>query len=192
MLDNKLRQVTLELTEKCNLRCRYCIYNEDYDEKRNHGTKDMTKEVATAAIDYANAHGDVEKGIAVTFYGGEPLVNFDLLKYCIDYSTKTITNKGLSFSMTTNATLMTKEIAQFLASVDGLSVLCSIDGPEAIHNSYRKYINGEGTFKEAIRGLKYLVEAFGERARSQLSISMVLPLHLHLINLKKYRTFLTV
>ncbi|GKX68540.1 radical SAM protein [Inconstantimicrobium mannanitabidum] len=173
MLDNKFRQVVLELTEKCNLRCRYCIYNDDYDEKRNHGTKNMSKEVAIAAIDYANSHGDSEKGISVSFYGGEPLVNFDLLKYCIEYSQKTIIDKKLSFSMTTNGTLMTKEIAEFLASIENLSVVCSIDGPKDIHDSYRKYINGNGTFNDAIRGLKYLVLAFGEKAKTQLSLSMV-------------------
>ncbi|URZ01769.1 radical SAM protein [Clostridium felsineum] len=176
-LDNKLDcefdQITLELTEKCNLRCRYCIYNDEFEHKRNFGTRDMSAEIAEKAIDYANLHSGKEKGVGITFYGGEPLINFALLKHSIEYSKKVIKDKRLVFSMTSNLTLMTPEIAAYLSSVEKLTILCSIDGPEEIHDSYRKDINGDGTFKRAIRGLKYLIDAFGEKASKAISINMV-------------------
>jgi len=173
MLDNALRQITLELTEKCNLRCGYCIYNDCYEQKRDHGTSDMTEEIAKAAIDYAGLHGDVNDGVAITFYGGEPLLKFDLIKYSIEYAKETIKDKKVWFSMTTNLTLMTPEIAEYLASVGTCSVLCSIDGPEDVHDSYRKDLTGEGSFNKVINGLKCLVEAFGEKAVGMISLSMV-------------------
>lgn len=171
-VNSELEQISLELTEQCNLRCGYCIYNEEFDGKRNHGYKEMSEEVAKLAIDYIAEHGS-SKRVAVTFYGGEPLIKFPLIKKCVEYSQEVIKNKTLTYSMTSNLLLMTPEIAKFLASVDGFSVVCSIDGPKHIHDSYRKDINGEGSFDRAIRGLKYLIEAFGEKAKNRIIINMV-------------------
>jgi uncharacterized protein len=173
MLENGVRQIVLELTEKCNLRCGYCIYNEAYTDKRNFGSQDMTKDIAKKAIDYAGLHGDKDAGIAITFYGGEPLIKFDLIKYCIGYAQTTIKDRQVRFSMTTNLTLMTEEIAQYLASIKDLSIVCSIDGPKNIHDSYRKDINGVGSFERAIKGLKILVQALGDSAKDRLVLSMV-------------------
>ena len=78
-------QITLELTEKCNMRCKYCIYQEGQGGYREFGNHDMTFEVAKLAIDDLIEHSQDEKVIFVSFYGGEPLLKFDLLKQCIDY-----------------------------------------------------------------------------------------------------------
>lgn len=171
-VNNQLGMVVLELTESCNLRCGYCIFGSQFDQKRNHGDTNMTEEIARAAIDYLEKHSK-EDEIAITFYGGEPLLRFDLLKYSIDYAQRTISRPNLYFSLTTNLTLVTEEIAVYLASVKNLSLVCSIDGPQEIHDSYRKDIKGNGSFDRAIRGLKYLVEAFGDSAGDKISLSMV-------------------
>ncbi|AGK96019.1 radical SAM protein [Clostridium pasteurianum] len=172
-LDSRVRQIVLELTGKCNLRCGYCIYSENYNDRRNFNENDMTEDIAKKAIDYANLHGDKEEGVAITFYGGEPLIKFDLLKNCIEYAKKTIKDKELTFSLTSNLTLMTKEIAEYLASVEGLSITCSIDGPQDVHDSSRKDINGNGSFERAIRGLKYIVETLRDSAEERVTLSMV-------------------
>lgn len=169
-INNKLYQLILELTGRCNLRCGYCIYNEHYVNSRNFNDEDMTLEVAKAAIDYANEHSD--KDIAITFYGGEPLLRFDLLKWCIEYCQKILKNKKVTYSFTTNLTLVTKEKAQYLATIKDLSVLCSLDGPEDVHNEYRKYLGGKGSFQDAMRGLKLLVEAF-KGTKNKVSINGV-------------------
>lgn len=84
-------QITLELTERCNLRCKYCIYNEGQGGYRNFGNRDMTYEIAKQGIDdlIENSGDD---SIYVGFYGGEPLLKFDLMKRCIDYC-ETISGK---------------------------------------------------------------------------------------------------
>lgn len=170
-LGNNLHQIILEVTGVCNLRCGYCIYNETYDGNRNFNSSIMDKNVAFKAIDYLAVHGGDE--VAVTFYGGEPLLQFDLVKECIAYAKKKILGKRLSFSLTTNLTLMTKERAEYFASVDGLSIVCSMDGPRDIHNSYRKYADGRGTFDRAFSGLKFLVDAYGDKAENNISINTV-------------------
>lgn len=81
-INEGLEQITLELSERCNLRCGYCIYGQQNDLFRDFGTRDMSFETARKAIDYAAAHSGKE--LAVTFYGGEPLLNLDVMKKTID------------------------------------------------------------------------------------------------------------
>ena len=171
LLHYDLQQIVLELTEQCNMRCRYCIYNEHNDHYRNFSPKAMSWDVAKRAVEYARDNsGD---RIAVSFYGGEPLVKYDLMKKVIEYSQEIITGKELTFSFSTNLTLVTKEIAEYVAGVEGMSVLASIDGPEDIHDAYGVLAGGKGSFAKAMQGLKYLVEAFGERAKECIVINSV-------------------
>ena len=82
LLHYDLQQIVLELTEQCNMRCRYCIYNEHNDHYRNFSPKSMSWDIAKRAVEYARDNsGD---RIAVSFYGGEPLVQFDLMKKVIE------------------------------------------------------------------------------------------------------------
>ena len=171
LLRYDLQQVILELTEQCNMRCRYCIYNEHNEGYRNFSPKAMTWEVAKRAVEYARDNSGDK--VAVSFYGGEPLVQFELMKKTIDYSRQIIKGKELTFSFSTNLTLVTPEIAAYVAGVEGMSVLASIDGPEKIHDAYRVMSGGKGSFGKAIQGLKYLVEAFGERAKESIVINTV-------------------
>lgn len=153
------------------MRCRYCIYNEHNEGYRNFSPKAMTWEVAKRAVEYARDNSGDK--VAVSFYGGEPLVQFELMKKTIDYSRQIIKGKELTFSFSTNLTLVTPEIAAYVAGVEGMSVLASIDGPEKIHDAYRVMSGGKGSFGKAIQGLKYLVEAFGERAKESIVINTV-------------------
>ncbi|GIO84645.1 radical SAM protein [Paenibacillus faecis] len=174
MLSNKLNQVILELTEQCNLRCGYCIYNDDCNNNRNFGFNDMSKETAIKAIDFAIEHSKSSEDLHITFYGGEPLIKYDLLRECINYS-KSIKpdNKNLHFAFTTNGVLMTKKIADELAREENVSIMFSIDGPKHIHDFYRKDLGGKGSFDRAIKGLQYTVESFGDRAEDSITLSMV-------------------
>lgn len=172
-INSELRQMVIELTEKCNLRCGYCIYNEGCDQNRNFGTRDISEETALKAVDYAIAHSKESKELAITFYGGEPLIKYDLMKKCVDYAKEKIRDKELTFSFTTNGVLMTRKIAEEIARIEGMSLLLSIDGPKEIHDLYRRNAEGKGSFDEAVRGLRYAVEAFGDRAKDSIILSMV-------------------
>lgn len=159
MIDSQCEQLILELTGKCNLRCNYCIYNETYTDNREFNQEDMSIDIAKKAVDYFFEHSSDK--MAVTFYGGEPLVKFDLLKWVIEYSLEKNKEfeKEMTFSLTTNLTLMTEVIAEYLTKVPGLSILCSLDGPKEVHNSNRKSVNGNGCFDEAFSGFQILCEA---------------------------------
>lgn len=186
-IESNLQQITLEVTEKCNLRCKYCIYTDENEAHRNFDTHDMSWNIAKKAIDYGIEHSG--KRLAVTFYGGEPLLQFDLIKRSVEYTKKVAGDKHISHSMTTNMTLMTKEIAEYLSSVERFSVVCSLDGPKEIHDENRLSVDGQGSFEKAIRGLKYLVDAYGDRASTHLSLSMVMTLPATEEKLKKIQQF---
>lgn len=186
-IENNLEQITLELTEKCNLRCRYCIYTEENKNHRDFDSHDMTWEIAKEAIDYGIEHsGD---RLAVTFYGGEPLLQYNLLKQCVDYVKQAKGNKNIVHSMTTNMVLMTKEIAEYIASVDSFTVVCSMDGPKEVHDENRITVDGNGSFDKAIQGLRNLVEAYKDRAATYLSLSMVMTLPATQEKLEKIQRF---
>lgn len=164
-LNTNMEQLILELTGKCNLRCSYCVYNDEYIHQRAFNSKDLSKDIAKRAIDYIFDHSKEE--IAITFYGGEPLLKYDQLKWCILYSiekNKTY-NKSLSFGFTTNVTMVNREIAQFFVSIPNLNILCSIDGSKNIHDLYRKTLDGRGSFDLAISGLRILSEIFKEKGK---------------------------
>lgn len=157
-LNNNIRQLVLEVTEKCNFRCKYCIYNEDYKSNRSFGTDDMDFNTAKKAIDYIMLHS--REKVAVTFYGGEPLLNFELIKKSIEYALEKGKDKALNFSITSNLSIINEEIANYLANIPNLAFLASIDGPENIQNTTRVYSGGKSTFNDTMRGLRFIAEAF--------------------------------
>lgn len=170
-LDNDLEQMILEVTGKCNLRCDYCTYNEQYGEQRDFNDQDMSFETAKRAIDYFAEHTS-DKAI-LGFYGGEPLLRYDLIKKCIEYSKEKFKGRQISYSFTTNCVLLTKEMAEYFAGVEELSIVCSIDGPKEVHNEHRKDIGGIGSFDRSIRGFKLLVETFGKENANKISVNGV-------------------
>ncbi|EHJ02161.1 Radical SAM domain protein [Clostridium sp. DL-VIII] len=179
-LENKIKeenlqmeQLIIELTGKCNLRCKYCIYNDYNDGTRNFNTESIEFETAKKAIDYIYLHRS-NKRLAITFYGGEPLVKFDVMKQCIEYSLEHLKDCNLSFSLTTNLTLITKEIADYLARIPNLSIVVSLDGPEEVQNTARVYVDGKPTFKDAFRGLKILSEAINKYKNTTITVNAVL------------------
>jgi uncharacterized protein len=171
-IDSRLEILLLEVTEQCNLRCGYCVYNEPVTDKRDHGRKDMSLETAYKAIDYLNAHSYNREDVTIGFYGGEPLLRFPFLKSVLEYAKFVIKDRELYFTLTTNGVMLTPEIAGFLAD-NNMRVLLSIDGPQEIHDLYRVDVGGKGTFSRAVQGLNNLAEAYGDTAKDKISFSIV-------------------
>lgn len=173
-LKKERNQITLELTERCNMRCKYCIYHCGNGGFREFGKRDMSFDIAQKALDEF-MKGCKKDEAYISFYGGEPLIKYDLIKQCMEYCLEKYSEKRVVCTMTTNATLVTKEIAEYFAGLPNAIITVSLDGPEEMHDKYRVYQNGKGTFKDTVRGLKLLVEAFGERAGNCIMINSVVP-----------------
>ena len=144
--DNNVGQLTLQVTQKCNLDCEYCIYSGNYH-NRHHADRWMTFETARKAIDYLAAHcADVETP-SLGFYGGEPLLAYDLMKECTLYAEKVFEGRKFLLNFTTNGTLLTEDKVDFFVQ-HGFTMLISLDGPEHVQNRHRKFANSEvGSFK---------------------------------------------
>ena len=163
-INSHVNMLTLELTEKCNLRCKYCIYQEFNEGYRGYGTYDMTFDTAKHAIDFLIEHSsgiESSKKLILTFYGGEPLLQFDLIKKCVDYAESRHTGHEWLFAITTNCTLLTEEKIRFFAEKK-FTLTASIDGYKESHDANRVYPNGEGSFDIAISNLKKLALTYQE------------------------------
>lgn len=116
-----LKQIVFEVTEKCNLNCKYCGLSDLYKNYEVRKNRDLPFEKAQLIIDYLfhlwknNYVPDTSLRLAVSFYGGEPLINVSLIRKIIDYVERLkIINRHIHYSMTTNAMLLDKHI-DFLA-----------------------------------------------------------------------------
>lgn len=170
------RQIVLELTEVCNLRCEYCIYNEHHPNFRGYSNKKMSFETAKKSIDLILRDYKGEE-FALTFYGGEPLVNFPLLKECIEYARNTYPHNKMTYSFTTNLTLLTQEMVDYFKTLEDIDILCSLDGPKEIHDRYRKDVDGDGSFERAIENFNILRREFynPEKKRNLMINCVMMP-----------------
>ena len=141
----KLHEFTIWNTAKCNLRCKYCFVYKLYENQPN---RSMTRETADALIHFASHHL-MENG-SFWFFGGEPLADFDILKYIVEK----VRANGYNwrFGLTSNCTLITEERVKWMKQFD-FGILCSIDGTKELHNRYRVYPDGRGSWDEAWRGV---------------------------------------
>ena len=93
--ESKLGQLILQVTQNCNLRCDYCVYSGNY-ETRGHTNKRMHINMAKKAIDFFRDHTKDQKEVTIGFYGGEPLLEFPLIKECVNYAEQRLKGKGLN------------------------------------------------------------------------------------------------
>ncbi|MDQ0495633.1 Cys-rich peptide radical SAM maturase CcpM [Paenibacillus brasilensis] len=153
LLSKGLNGVALQVTQMCNLRCEYCPYSGHLYVNRQHSGKRMPWETAKKAIDFYIAHSPNSYHIGLAFYGGEPLLEFELIKKCVNYIENKVNDKKIRFDLTTNATLLTDEMIEFFVKHD-FQLLISLDGPEEIHNRFRKFVNGKGSFQKVIHNVR--------------------------------------
>ena len=144
LLQHRIRDVILQVTQNCNLRCGYCTYGGNY-KNRTHSLKTMNFELAKKAIDFGVERSQESSDFVVSFYGGEPLLAFNLIKKCVAYAKENIQGKELHFNMTTNGTLLTTEIMDFLVE-NRFQLLISLDGDKESHDANRVFKSGKGSF----------------------------------------------
>lgn len=154
LLSTNLRMLTLQVTQCCNLRCSYCVYGGNYS-TRTHSNHRMSQETAFKAIDFFVEHSGNTPVLNLAFYGGEPLLEFPLIKDCVRYIQDKAPSKQILFNMTTNGTLFTEDVLEFCIE-NHLSPTFSLDGPEFIHDANRKYQNGKGSYQDVMRAIQMI------------------------------------
>ncbi len=172
-LKTGVQQLTLQVTQNCNFRCRYCPYsNFETDAQRSHTNEKMTLDTALCAIDF---YFDHSRGVAaplVSFYGGEPLLEFPLIKEVVKYSKKKFEGRKLRFNITTNGSILTDEVVEFFLAND-FDVTISIDGPREIHDKNRRLADCKtGTFDMVVMNLQQAINKHPE-FQEKMMINMV-------------------
>ena len=173
-----LRHLVFEVTESCNLNCKYCAYSDLYHGYDNREGENMPFAKVKQIIDYLyqlwteNYSEGVDTIRSISFYGGEPLLNVPFIKQVIDH-VENLEKKGMVFAyaMTTNAMLLDKYM-DFLVE-KGFNLLISLDGDEFAH-SYRVDHSGNNSFPRVFRNLKLLQEKHPEYFKSKVSFNSVL------------------
>jgi uncharacterized protein len=146
--DFPLQTLVMNLTNQCNLSCQYCYeFGEDKVATPEGKPKFMDLETAKASVDFLMTESRGRGGVHITFFGGETLMNFPLLKQVVGYAKECAAARGLSidFSLTTNATLLTPAIIEFLSD-NSIGVTVSMDGPPELHDKLRVFANGRGSY----------------------------------------------
>ncbi len=154
MLRRCLNDITLQVTKDCNFQCRYCSFTSLDDIQRKHEKKTMTFDVAKKSIDFLYNNSKDVNIISIAFYGGEPLLNYELIKQVVEYAKNKFFTKRINFNMTINGSLLKDEIIDFLIK-NNFKIAISLDGPKKIQNLHRKFgINGRGTFDKVFENVK--------------------------------------
>ncbi len=151
--------MSLFLTQSCNLRCVYC-----YGDGGKYGDGgNMEEKTAFQAVDWLVEQSGKIKKLHIGFFGGEPFLNFSLMKAVVEYAEKRVQEVGkqVDFNVTTNGTLLDDHKIAFIKEHQ-ISVMISFDGPKEIQDAQRPYANGEGTYDDTVPKIKKLLAVLPE------------------------------
>ncbi|NQT15336.1 MAG: radical SAM protein [Planctomycetes bacterium] len=164
-LRHRRRLLTLELTHQCNLACEYCIFGKHYPQTRQRSDAPMSLETAKSAV--ARFLSRKPKRSSISFYGGEPLLEFERMKEIIAFAEQLASENGseVSFNLTTNATLLSEEKIHYFVAHE-VAVTISVDGDKESHDRYRVFKNTghpgppRGSFDVVIGNMQRFVELY--------------------------------
>lgn len=172
-----LKQVTFEVTDSCNLRCKYCGYGDLYFGYDKREAKYLEFGKVKMILDHLcaiwtdNPSNHAMPLTYISFYGGEPLMNMKVIRQTVDYIGKLDIRRKFVFSMTTNAVLLDRYM-DYLAEHD-FSLLISLDGDREAH-SYRVTHNGQNSFDHVFRNIRRLQAEYPDYFRERVNFNAVL------------------
>ncbi len=151
----QFKALCLHMAHTCNLKCEYCFAG---DGEYSGGTKLMPFSVAKKAVNLLLSKSGAKKNVEIDFFGGEPMLNFDVIKQTVEYAfaEQRKYNKHVHFTITTNGTILDEEHLEFInEKMD--NVVISIDGRKKVHDRFRLYSDGSGSYDSAIENAKKIV-----------------------------------
>jgi Arylsulfatase regulator (Fe-S oxidoreductase) len=173
-----LPQITFEVTDACNLKCKYCGYGEFYDDydERTCSMLDAKKAILLLnyLIDKWNSPMNTSHGreIFVSFYGGEPLLNMNFIMQIIEYlDHSTLLHNKCRYSMTTNGILLDKYLP--LLVEHNVNLLISLDGDDEGH-SYRVDHSGKNSFERVLKNIKHIQKKYPKYFETNVNFNAVL------------------
>ena len=155
MVSSPIKALCLNIAHDCNLRCEYCFAGKgDYCQ----GRMLMTEEVGKAAIDYLLHYSQGRHNLEVDFFGGEPTINFDVVKKVVEYarSKEKEFDKKFRFTITTNGLILNDDMMDFI-NREMYNVVCSVDGRKEVNDRVRARVDGSGCYDAIIPHFQELI-----------------------------------
>ena len=155
-----VKALCLHIAHDCNLACKYCFA----EEGEYHGRRAlMSLEVGKKALDFLVANSGNRVNLEVDFFGGEPLMNWQVVKELVKYgrSLEAPNNKKFRFTLTTNGVLLNDEIMEF-ANREMANVVLSIDGRKEVHDKMRPFRGGQGSYDLIVPRFQKIAESRGQ------------------------------
>ena len=165
----ELSVFTLGITTRCNLRCSYCCYSGSYRNTRTHGQYSMSSKDIAPIIEFIKRHSR-KTPITISFYGGESLLEFDMLDEFVRKA-KSEWHNDVKFEVSTNGTLLSPHVVDWLIAND-VTLFLSLDGAERVQNRQRKTSSGLGSFKQIIDALHYIKSVSCEYFQNKVNLMM--------------------
>ena len=156
-----VKALCLHIAHTCNLNCEYCFASQG----KYHGERAvMSFEVGKRALDFLIENSGSRRNLEVEFFGGEPLMNFEVVKQLVAYARSIEKEKGKNFrfTLTTNGLLINDDVIDF-ANRECANVVLSLDGRKEIHDRYRVDYAGNGSWERIVPKFQKLVEARGHK-----------------------------
>lgn len=150
-----VKALCLLVAQDCNLRCSYCFANTgEYHQERGM----MSEQTAKAAIDFLIRNSGNRKNLEVDFFGGEPLMNFEVVKKTVEYGREQEKKygKNFRFTLTTNAYHVTDEMVDFL-NKEMKNIVISMDGRKEVHDAMRKNVAGHGSYEKVLANAQKII-----------------------------------
>lgn len=174
LVDRCINDLTLQVTRDCNFSCRYCLFAVNNQVERAHEKKHMTWDIAKRAIDYMYLHSQDMQEVQLSFYGGEPLMNFPIIKKAVQYAEKVFKLKSVNYNMTINGSLLNESIVRFLAK-NRFHLTISLDGTREIQNSHRKFLaTGNDTFDVVYSNILFVKNNYPDYFKNYITFNPVL------------------
>ena len=152
-----IKALCLHVAHTCNLNCSYCFASQG----KYHGDRAlMSYEVGKQALDFLMDHSGTRHNLEVDFFGGEPLMNFDVVKRLVAYARSVEKERGkhFRFTLTTNGVLIDDDVIDF-ANREMSNVVLSLDGRKEVHDRYRVDYAGNGSWEKIVPKFQKLVQA---------------------------------
>ena len=156
-----IKALCLHVAHTCNLNCSYCFASQG----KYHGERAvMSLEVGKRALDFLVENSGTRRNLEVDFFGGEPLMNFQMIKDLVAYAREIekVHNKNFRFTLTTNGVLIDQDVIDF-ANREMSNVVLSLDGRKEVHDRYRVDYLGNGSWDKIVPKFKDLVDQRGGR-----------------------------
>lgn len=161
VVESPIKAMCLHISHDCNLRCKYCFASTGDFGK---GRKLMPFEVGKAAIDFLLEKSVGRENLEVDFFGGEPLMNFDVVKQIVEYarSKEEEYHKNFRFTITTNGMLLDDDTIDYI-NKEMYNVVLSIDGRKEVNDRMRVRVDGSGCYDRILPKFKKLVDGRGDK-----------------------------